>query len=162
MQNLKPIDSKRQYASFWLYLVTRVEFIHPRKKYNQINNSVSKDKLSNRVYANTDKICMYLGQHYPHTTLGTVVGQNINYVCGIPSMQNCTINVLFLSISDIRYMCCFFFLNNLFTFISLVLLSFSPFITSVVGPKAMSRIPLRRTYRKKNIISAASVCTAFA
>lgn len=48
---------------------------------------------------------MHLGQHHPHTILGTEVGQNVNSLPGIPRMQNCTINVTFLPMSDIRYMC---------------------------------------------------------
>lgn len=76
-------DSNWQYCSFWLCFTTRVEVICPRKECNQINNSISKDKLSSRFYANTDEICVYLGQHHPHSVLGSVVGQNLSSFPGI-------------------------------------------------------------------------------
>lgn len=71
---------------------------------------------------------MYLGQHHPHTILGTVIDQNVNSLPGVPRMQNCTTDVIFLSISRQKMdVFCFFFSNILFTFISFYFsVSFTP------------------------------------
>lgn len=111
-----------------LYIIITVEVTCPRKNYSQIKDGVSKDKLSARFYASTDETCMYLGQHHPHTILGTVIDQNVNSLPGVPRMQNCTTNVIFLSISRQKIdVFCFFFSNILFTFISFYFsVSFTP------------------------------------